>query len=605
MPKDTNQQFENALAQSPEANKQQLQTLRDIIAPAALEINASFIKLGDSYARTLFVFSYPRFLTTNWFSPIINMGNAVDVSMFIHPLSTEQILKTLERQITSVEADLMERSEKGLIRDPILDAAYQNIEELRDKLQQAEEKMFKFGLYITIYATSEKGLEQIESEVRAVLESRMVYMKPALYQQTAGFNSSLPVLFDELLIYSSLNTSPLSSIFPFVSFDLTADKGILYGINRHNSSLILFDRFSLENANAVVFGKSGAGKSYAIKLEILRSLMFGDDVLVIDPENEYQYLAETVGGSFFKLSLTSEHHINPFDLPPVGTDENASDVLRSTVVTLMGLVKVMLGTMTPEEESLLDQAITQTYASRDITPERENFEGIVPPRMGDLYTVLQNIEGAESLALRLQPYVEGIYAGFLNQPTNINLDSQLVVFNIRDMEDELRPVAMFLILHYIWDTIRRTLKKRVLIIDEAWWMMQHENSAAFLYAIAKRCRKYYMGLTTISQDVSDFMVSNYGKPIVTNSSLQLLLKQSPASIDVVQNTFHLTDEEKYLLLEGAVGEGLFFAGTKHVAIKVIASYTEDQIITSDPVQLLQIEKAREELENEPAEEVAQ
>ncbi|MBI1888321.1 MAG: ATP-binding protein [Candidatus Spechtbacteria bacterium] len=579
-----------------EFSQTDLELLRDIIAPSAIEVASNFLHIGQKYAKTMFVFTYPKYLSTNWFSPIINMDQPMDISFFIHPTPTEKIMKTLQRQLTSVTAEMMEREEKGLIRDPMLEAAYQNIEDLRDKLQTAEEKMFKFGLYITLYADSPKKLEQLENELRALLESRMVYVKSALYQQKAGFDSSIPLGYDALLIHNSLNTGPLSSTFPFVSFDLTSDKGILYGVNRHNSSLILFDRFSLENANSVIFAKSGAGKSYATKLEVLRSMMFGDDVIIIDPENEYQFLAETVGGSFFNLSLTSKHHINPFDLPPVGVDENPADVLRSNIIALMGLLKVMLGEITPEEESILDNAITETYSSRDITPERKDVSEITPPLMSDLQLVLQNMEGGESLAIRLQKYTEGIYSGFLNQHTNVNLENQLVVFNIRDMEEELRPVAMFLVLTFIWNAIRKNLKKRILIVDEAWWMMQHEDSASFLFSIAKRARKYYLGLTTITQDVADFISSSYGKPIITNSSMQLLLKQSPASIDVVKDAFNLTDEEKFLLLESGVGEGLFFAGNKHVAIKIIASYTEDQIITSDPAQLLKIEQAKEELE---------
>lgn len=582
-------------------SESELATLKDIIAPSAIEVTSNYIKMGTKYARTFFVFTYPKYLVTNWFAPIINMPQPMDISFFIHPYDTGKIMKTLQKQLTAVTAEMMEREEHGLIRDPILESAYQNIEDLRDKLQTAEERMFKFGLYITLYGDSPKELERLENEMRAILESRMVYIKPALYQQKEGFNSSLPLGYDELLIHNSLNTAPLSSTFPFVSSDLTSDKGILYGINRHNSSLILFDKFSLENANSVVFAKSGAGKSYMMKLEVLRSMMLGVDVIVIDPEREYQFLADTVGGSFFSISLTSEHHINPFDLPIVGKDENPGDVLRSNIITLLGLLKVMLGQITPEEESILDEAITQTYSSRDITPDRRDLADITPPLMTDLQTILENMEGGESLAIRLKKYTEGIYSGFLNQHTNVDLSNQLVVFNIRDMEEELRPVAMFIILNYIWVSIRKQLKKRSLIVDEAWWMMEHEDSAAFLFAIAKRCRKYYLGLTTITQDVADFISSSYGKPIVTNSSMQILLRQSPASADLIQDTFHLTDEEKYLLLESGVGEGLFFAGNKHVAIKIIASYTEDQIITSDPAQLLKIEQAKYELEKEEGE----
>jgi type IV secretory pathway VirB4 component len=581
-----------------EAPQSILETLQDIIAPAAIEVTSNYIKIGTKYAKTVFVFTYPKYLAANWFSPVINMAQPMDISLFVHPVPTEKIMKTLQRQLTSVTAEMMEREEKGLIRDPMLEAAYQNIEDLRDKLQTAEEKMFKLGLYITLYGETPKDLERLENELRAMLESRMVYIKPALYQQKAGFNSTIPMGYDELLIHNNLNTGPLSSLFPFVSFDLTSDKGILYGVNRHNSSLILFDRFTLENANSVLFAKSGAGKSYSVKLEVLRSLMLGVDVIVIDPEHEYRFLAETVGGAFFNISLTSEHHINPFDLPSVGVDENPADILRSNIISLIGLLKVMLGELTPEEQSILDGAITETYYSRDITPERRDMGEITPPLLSDLETVLQSMEGGESLALRLKKYTEGIYSGFLNQHTNVTIENQLAVFNIRDMEEELRPVAMHLVLGYLWSAIRKKLKKRILVVDEAWWMMQHEDSAAFLFSIAKRCRKYYLGLTTVTQDVADFITSSYGKPIVTNSSMQILLRQSPASVDVVRDTFNFTDEEKFLLLESGVGEGLFFAGNKHVAIKIIASYTEDQIITSDPAQLLKIEQAKEELEKE-------
>jgi type IV secretory pathway VirB4 component len=592
MPNSKRQQNKN------EAPQSILETLQDIIAPAAIEVTSNYIKIGTKYAKTVFVFTYPKYLAPNWFSPVINMAQPMDISLFVHPVQTEKIMRTLQRQLTSVTAEMMAREEKGLIRDPMLEAAYQNIEDLRDKLQTAEEKMFKLGLYITLYGDTPKDLERLENELRAMLESRMVYIKPALYQQKAGFNSTIPMGYDELLIHNSLNTGPLSSMFPFVSFDLTSDKGILYGVNRHNSSLILFDRFTLENANSVLFAKSGAGKSYSVKLEVLRSLMLGVDVIVIDPENEYRFLAETVGGAFFNISLTSEHHINPFDLPPVGADENPADVLRSNIIALIGLLKVMLGELTPEEQSILDSALTETYSSRDITPERRDVGEITPSLLSDLETVLQSMEGGESLAIRLKKYTEGIYAGFLTQHTNVDIENQLVVFNIRDMEEELRPVAMHLVLGFLWSAIRKKLKKRILVVDEAWWMMQHEDSAAFLFSIAKRCRKYYLGLTTVTQDVADFITSSYGKPIVTNSSMQILLRQSPASVDVVRDTFNLTDEEKFLLLESGVGEGLFFAGNKHVAIKIIASYTEDQIITSDPAQLLKIQQAKEELGKE-------
>lgn len=574
-------------------NEQKRQKLLDVIAPPAIDIELDHVKLGNVFVRTLFVFSYPRFLAQNWMSPIINMDQTVDISIFMNPVSTEKILKQLQSRLTGIEAEMMEREEKGMIRDPVLDTAYRNIEDLRDKMQTAEEKMFQFGLYILIYGKSKEELDKTENSIRSILESRLVYVKQAVYQQGEGLLSGIPLNLDELKVTRSMNTSPLSSTFPFVSFDLSDDKGILYGINRHNSSLVLFDRFSLENANTVILGKSGGGKSYAVKLEILRSLMLGTDVIVIDPENEYQYLAETTGGSFFKVSLTSGDHINPFDLPAPQKDEDPKELLRANIITLIGLLKIMLGSMTPEEESILNEAINQTYASRDITPGTPNFWEITPPLMQDLFTVLENMEGGESLAQRLQKYTTGVYSGFLNKQTNVQLKTRLVVFNIRDMEDDLRPVAMYIIINFIWTNIRKELKKRILAIDEAWWMLQHPESAAFLFGIAKRARKYYLGVSTITQDIEDFMNSDYGRAIITNSSLQILMKQHAATIDKLQQIFNLTDEEKYLLLENNVGEGLFFAGTKHVAIKVVASYVEDQIITSDPEQLLQIQKEKE------------
>jgi type IV secretory pathway VirB4 component len=566
--------------------------VRDIIAPAAIEVTPNYVKLGRKFARTFFVYSYPRYLYTNWLSPVINMPSSMDITLFVYPADSATILKNLRRKVTEVQAELMEREEKGLIRDPMLETAFQDLEDLRDKLQTAQERMFEVGLYITLYGESLEELEKIETDLRSVLEGRLVYIRSASFQQKEGFAASAPALRDRLNINTPLNTEPLSSFFPFVSFDLTSNEGILYGINRHNNGLILFDRFSLENANSVVFAKSGAGKSYAVKLEILRSLMQGVDVIVIDPENEYQTLAETVGGSFFKISLTSPHHINPFDLPPIGEDEHPSDVLRSNIINLVGLLRIMLGGLTPEEDALIDRALQETYAARDITPDVD-FSQTTPPLLSDLQTILDGMEGAESLSTRLQKYTKGTYSGFMNQYTNVNMQNNMVVFGIRDMEESLRPIAMFIILRYLWNTIRYQLKKRIVVVDEAWWMMQYEDGASFLYGLAKRSRKYWLGLTTITQDVGDFLKSTYGTPIVTNSSMQLLLRQSPATIDAVQKVFNLTEEEKYLLLESQVGEGLFFAGQKHVAIKTVASYVEDQIITTSPEQIQQIKQQKE------------
>jgi type IV secretory pathway VirB4 component len=568
--------------------------LQDIISPSALEVNSNHIKIGEKVSRTLFVISYPRFLSAEWFSPVINLDKVFDISIFIHPIDTSSVLRQMQRKVAEVQSQIHDREEKGMVRDPILDTSYQDLENLRDKLQQAQEKLFSIGLYITVYADDLDELNKTESEIRAILESKLIYVKPALFQQLEGFKTVLPLGIDKLEVHTKMNSSPASSIFPFTSFDLSSDNGILFGINRHNSSLVLFDRFSLENYNSVIFAKAGSGKSYAVKLEILRSLMFDTEVIVIDPEREYEQLAEAVDGRYFNISLSSKHHINPFNLPSIAEDESPSDVLRSNIINLVGLFRLMLGGFTPEEDAIMDKAISETYAAKDITPESD-FSNISPPILSDMELVLAGMEGGESLAQRLSKYTKGTWSGFLNQPTNVDINKKMVVFSVRDMEDELRPVAMYIIMHFIWNSVRKDIKKRLLVIDEAWWMMKYEDTASFLFSIAKRCRKYYLGLSTITQDVADFLSSPYGAPIITNSTIQLLLKQSPANIDVVQKTFNLTDEEKFLLLESGVGEGIFFAGTKHVALRILASYTEDQIITSDPSQLLSIKKAKEEI----------
>ncbi|MEY2664404.1 MAG: hypothetical protein RIT04_212 [Candidatus Parcubacteria bacterium] len=569
--------------------------LKDVIAPSALKISPKELNLGEKVARTLFVISYPRFLSDSWFAPIVNLDKVFNISIFIHPVDTARVLRHFQKKVAEVQSQISSREEKGLVRDPMLDTAYQDLEQLRDNLMQAQEKIFDVGVYITIFADNSTELDKIESEIKSILESKLIYLKPALFQQESGYKSVLPIGDDQLQVHSKLNSSPLSSLFPFVSFDLTSDKGILYGINRHNSSLVLFDRFLLENYNSVTFAKAGSGKSYCTKLEILRTLMFDTEVIVIDPEREYEYMADATGGKYFNISLNSEHHINPFDLPIPREDESAADVLRSNIINLVGLFRIMLGGISQEEDAIIDRAITETYALKDITAESD-FRNVEPPLLSDFELVLAGMEGAESIVERLSKYTKGTWSGFINRPSNVDINKKFVVFSLRDMEDELKPVAMYIVTHYIWNAIRKDLKKRLLVIDEAWWMMKSEDTASFLLGLAKRGRKYYLGLATITQDVDDFLRSPYGLPIITNSSIQILLKQSPSSTDIIQKTFNLTDEEKYLLLESDVGEGIFFVGLKHVALKVIASYTEDQIITTNPAQVLAIKKAKAELE---------
>lgn len=587
-------------AQQPEASTSSVDTsrmtTRDIIAPSSVAIKPNSINIGGTFARVFFTISYPRYLNDGWLEPILNLEKELDVSIMIHPIDTQDALKKYQKKVAEVESQRNQRAKDGMVSDPKLDTAYNDLEETRMQMQQAEAKLFDVGLYIAIYGEDEQALNKTEAEIKGMLDSRLIYLKPAGYRQEQGIKSVLPLVKDELMVHTEFPSAPLSSFFPFTSFDLTSDTGILYGINRHNSSLVLFDRFQLTNYNSVTFATSGAGKSYTTKLEILRSLMFGTEVIVIDPEREYEYLAEATGGRFFNISLSSSHHINPFDLPTPMDDEDPDDVLRSHIIELIGLFRLMLGGLSPEEETTVDLAIRETYALKDISGSAD-YSKLEPPLLSDFEMVLAGIEGSASLVSRLQKYTSGTWSGFMNQATNVDINQKFIVFSLRDMEDELKTIAMYIITHHIWNMIKRRLTKRLLVIDEAWWMMKSEDTASFLFSLAKRGRKYYLGLSTITQDVEDFLRSPYGIPMITNSSLQLLMKQSPTAVDTIQQTFNLTDEEKMLLLESGVGEGIFFAGLKHVAIKVIASYTEDQIITSDPSQILQIKKAREELKN--------
>ena len=571
-------------------------SIRDVIAPASIKVLPNYLRLGSKFVRTIFVITYPRYISVGWFSPILNLNYTFDISMFFYPVASPVILKQLKKKAGTLSAQIMSDAEKGAARDPLREIALRDVEDLRDQLTQGSEKFFQFALYVTIYSDSNEELDKLSDEIENIFGSRLVFSKKVFYQAEQGFNSTIPIGNDELYIVFNMNSSPIASSFPFMSSELTSDKGVLYGINRHNNSLIIFDRFSLQNANVVVFATSGAGKSYAIKLEILRSLMIGIDVIIVDPEYEYKYLSDAVGGTYVNISLASESKINPFDLPrAIGDDARPGDLIRSAVITVKGLIKLMVGKLSSVEDSIMDNALLETYAKKDITPDSD-LSKIEIPIMQDLQDILEGMEGGADLALRLSKYIQGTFSGLLNSQTNIEMNNQLVCFSVRDLEDELRPIAIYTIINYIWNIVRSERKKRILVIDEAWWLMQHEDSAKFIFALVKRCRKYYLGVTTITQDVNDFLNSPYGKAIVTNSSLQILLKQSSAAIDLIQKTFMLTEGEKYLLLECGIGEVIFFAGNKHAAIKVVASYGEDQLITSDPRQLLEIEKAKKEFE---------
>ena len=575
-------------------------TLRDLIAPSSLEFQVDHFRLGTKYGRTLYVYGYPREIYTGWLSNVINMDEVLDISMFIYPVDTQVVMQNLRKKVTQLEASMTINHEKGKTRDPGLEAALADAEELRDELQIGRQKFFRYGLYITLYADSMDELTFVQNKIETLFGQQLVFSKVASSQQEQGLNSTVPHMMDQLQIRRNMNTGAISTSFPFTSADLTQEKGILYGINMHNNGLVIFDRFSLENANMVVFAKSGAGKSFTVKLEAIRSMMTGADVLIIDPENEYQKLSDAVGGSYIRLSLSSDVRVNPFDLPKVVDTEDADDALRANLVTLHGLLRLMLGgataqnvnvTLSPEEEADLDQALIDTYARLGITSDPLTHHSI-PPTMADLYDTLLHMDGTgPALAQRLRKYTTGTFAGIFSQQSNIDINNSMVVFNIRDLEDELRPVAMYIVLSHIWNITRSRKRKRMLIVDEAWQLMKYEDSANFLFSLAKRARKYYLGITTITQDVEDFMGSKMGRAIVANSSMQLLLKQSSSAVDVLSNVFKLTEEEKKRLSSFPVGQGLFFAGQNHVHIQVIASRTETQLVSTTPVEQLKQDKS--------------
>ena len=565
--------------------EQGLVTTKDIIAPASLEVDFNDLRIDNKYYRTLFVVAYPRFVGINWLSSLINFDAALSISMYVYPTDGKEILDDLRRKITEMEAEIGSDIQRGRLVNPATQAKLEDAMNLQADLVKGEERFFQFGLYITIFSESKEEIEKINKNLEAALGSLLIISKRATLQMEEGFITGLPIASDRLEITRNMDTTSLATTFPFVSSDLSDDKGIMYGINIHNGSLVIFDRFSMPNYNSVVFAMAGAGKSYMIKLEVLRSLMLGTEIIVIDPENEYRDLAEAVGGQYIAFGYGEASKINPFDLSLV--EEEGENALNSKVLSLHKLLKVMLGNMDPIEESILDRAMMDAYKMKGITPDpaTQNREA---PLIEDLYKSLIGMEDekAKSLAARLEKYIKGSFSGIFNQKTTVNLINPFVVFGIKNLEESLRPVAMHIILDYIWTVVKKTLKKRLLVVDEAWYLMQYEDSAQFLRGIVKRGRKYYLGVTTITQDVDDFLQTPYGKEIVTNSAIQILLKQHTAAIDLIGEVFYLSQGEKQLLLTADKGQGIFFAGQNHVAIQVISSDDEHKLITSNPEEIM-------------------
>jgi conjugal transfer ATP-binding protein TraC len=577
--------------QSPgEVLAQGMVSVQDIIAPPAIEVDFNHVRMGNHYFRTLFVSGYPRFVGANWMSPVINFEHSLDISFFYYPVKSKMVLEDLRRKITELEATMMSDQEKGRVVDPVVKAALGDANSLQEQLVKGVEKYFQFSFYITIPAESLEELNDVSARLESTLGSLLLISKTATLQMEEAFQSTLPCGSDKLLITRNMDTTSLATTFPFTSSTLTMDEGIMYGINKHNGSLVIFDRFSMENANTVIFAKSGAGKSYFVKLEALRMLVFGADIMIIDPEEEYRNLCDAVGGNYIDFSANSPSKINPFDLAGVAVE--GENELGQKILSLHTLLKLMMGKLSPTEESILDRALIETYRIKGITPDPETQMSQEPPVMEDLYKVLLGGDQPESreMANRLEKFIRGSMTGIFDSQSTIKIDGRMTVFSTKNLEDTLRPIAFYIILDFVWTTIRRDLKKRVLIVEEAWYLMENEDSARFIYGIAKRARKYYLGLTTVSQDVDDFLKSEYGKAIVTNSSIQVLFKQHPAAIEQVADVFYLSEGEKRLLLAADIGEGLFFAGSNHVAINVKASPEEHKLVTTNPEELLKLRR---------------
>ncbi|OGE70805.1 hypothetical protein A2617_01840 [Candidatus Daviesbacteria bacterium RIFOXYD1_FULL_41_10] len=562
-----------------------MNNIQDTIAPESLELDFNHLRLNQTLNRTFFVSGYPRFVEPNWLEPLIDFEHSLRISMFIYPSKSAGVLEDLKRKIAEMEATIQTDTERGREVDPSVLASLEDAQELQAQLVRGAERFFEYSLYVTVPAGTPGELNNISQLVSSTLGSISITARPATLEMNDGFTSTIPLGEDPLYLVHNMDTTSLATTFPFTTSELTSPTGVVYGINEHNDSLIIFDRFSQENANSVILATSGAGKSYFVKLEALRSLMLGAEVIIVDPEREYVNLATAIGGDYINFSTSSPVKINPFDLPKMETSEE--DELGRKILSLTGFLKLVLGDLTQNEAALLDRALNTTYRQKGIVAGKP-YDKIEPPLMEDLYKVLLGMEDATSqgLAARLERFIKGSLAGIFSSRSNIEIKNQLTVFSVRDLPDALRPLAIYLILDYIWTKIRHTQKKRILIVDEAWYLMKYPDSASFLVEMVKRARKYFLGVTTISQDIEDFWGANHGKEIIANSSMQVLFKQAPISIEKIGETFNLSQGEKRLLLSAGVGRGLFFAGNIHIAMRVVASDEEHKLITTNPTEIL-------------------
>lgn len=564
--------------QAARADKQKEMTLlfgeqdaTDVLSYAGLEENIDYLCIDGVYIRTLYISGYPFVASSGWLDSLINFNHDTDISYHVHEVNALHALPKLHRKITELESTKRAMMRAGKIVGSEITDPLESAIELRDKIQRGQEKLFQMSIYVCVRAESLEELNKTTKLLEATMSARLFYSKVARYQQLEALQSILPRGEDQLMQKRNLDSSSAALTFPFMSSELVQESGILYGVNKSNNSLVILDRFSLHNANSIVFAQSGSGKSYTTKVEILRQLMQGTKVLVIDPEREYKCLSETVGGTYIKLSAKSKEKINPFDL---ATTLHTKADLAEHVQDLTAVIDLMAEGLDKREKAAVDKAILKVYKKA----KKQQ------PLLEDLYAELHAL-GQLHLCERLEKYISGSSAEIFNAHTNIELDNRLVIFDIKDMPANLRPIMMLIISNFIQNQVKAKPEKRMLVIDEGWLLLEHEQSARFIAGLVRRARKYYLGVSFISQQADDFLKSDYGRAIASQSALRILMRQDTTTIKTVVNEFNLSEYEQQFLLTCERGDALIIADQHHVAVKVIASDKEHPLITTDPREL--------------------
>ncbi len=556
----------------------------DLISYSGMEESGSYLQMGDKFVRTLFISGYPYTASTGWLNMLINFNHNIDISYHIEQVDPLLALPKLNRKITELESTKRTMLKQGrVIGSEIIDPL-ESAKELKDKIQRGQEKLFQVSIYMTITADSLVDLNKITTLLETVMSTRLFYIKTATFQQLEGLQSILPRGENQLNQKRNLDSSSAALTFPFVSSELVQESGILYGVNKSNNSLVILDRFSLNNANSIIFAQSGSGKSYTAKVEILRQLMQGTKVIVIDPEREYKQLAASVNGTYIKLSAKSKEKINPFDFSLKSyTGEND---LSEHIQDLTEIISLMVGGLNAEEKAMVDKAIIQTYKQFgfNMTGKNTKAKSAEFPLLKDFYKVLKDMK-QKDLCNRLERFVKGSLSTVFDSQTNIALDNRLVIFDIKDLNESLRQIMMMAVANFVHAQVKSSPQKRILVIDEGWLLLQHEESARFVAGLVRRARKYYLGVTIISQQANDFLNQEYGKAIASQSSVRILMKQDTTTIKKVAEEFNLSEYEQRFLMTCDRGEALIIADQNHVALKVVASEKEHPLITTNPKEI--------------------